>query len=385
LQQETERALQKGYLIMTLEQRVKELRGVLHEMPEVAFKEFKTSAYVAQQLRAAGYAVQTGIGVTGVVGVLDSGKPGPVLALRADMDALRHVVNGKEYVVHSCGHDAHMATMLTVAEEIARCGIKQGRMKVMFQPAEETLSGALFLVKAGVLDDVDVVLGMHLRPIQEARNGQAGSALYHGGGYVLDATIDGLAAHGARPHLGINCAEASSSIVQAINAIHLDPLVPYSVKVTRIQVGGGPPNIIPDKGEMTFDLRAQQDASMDLLIEKTKQAIESGAAAVGARAAVSVRYGAPAAQYSKEIMELAEEAIVATLGREAFVGSISTTGTEDFHYFVKHKPSLKAGYIALGCDLTPGTHHPAMTFNTDALVHGVNILLYMTRKIVSVN
>jgi amidohydrolase len=369
-----------------LASRVQELWDVLHQMPEVAFNEHKTSAYLAQQLLAAGYKVQTGVGgSTGVVGVLDSGKPGPVLALRADMDALMHVVDGKECVIHSCGHDGHMSTILTVAEELARQGVSRGKIKVLFQPAEETLSGALVLIKAGALDDVDVVLGMHLRPSQEARDGQAGSALYHGGGYVLDATLEGAAAHGARPHLGVNCADAAAAVVQAINSIHMDPLVPYSVKVTKIQIGGGPPNIIPDRGEMAFDLRCQLDAPMDQLIEKTKQAILTGAATVGAKATVTVRYGAPAAQYSEEIMALAKEAIVAELGPQGCIGPIYTTGTEDFHYFVKHKPSLKPGYIGLGCGLTPGVHHPGMRFNTAALIHGVNILLYMARKIMTAN
>lgn len=123
---------------MTALSHIKDTWAALHETPEVGFQEVKTAAFLAARLQAAGYQVQTGVGgTTGVIGTLASGGPGPVVALRADMDALAHTVDGKECAIHSCGHDAHSAMVLTVAEEAARLGLASGTLKIIFQPAEE--------------------------------------------------------------------------------------------------------------------------------------------------------------------------------------------------------------------------------------------------------
>lgn len=368
----------------TLDVRVKEIWSKLHTMPEIGFAEFKTSAFLADALKKAGYKTQTGIGGTGVVGLLDSGQPGSTLAIRADMDALAHMVDGKECAIHSCGHDAHSAMVLTVAEHLAARGIRRGRVKIIFQPAEEKLFGALRVIEAGVIDDVDILLGIHLRPGQEAKSGQAVPALYHASSYIVEADIHGLAAHGARPHLGVNVIDAAAAVINAINAIHLDPTVPHSVKTTKMQAGGAALNAIPDKAQMAFDLRCQQNSLMDELIQKVKCAIEAGAASVGAKAVVTVTGGVPAAEYDSGITELAKEAITACLGADGLLEPVLTPGGEDFHFYIKHKSSLKTGYIGLGCDLTPGLHHPAMQFDQNSLINGVNILLYMTDKLIGI-
>jgi len=364
---------------MTLQ--VKEIWEILHQMPEVGFKEFKTSAYLAEQLQKAGFAVRTGVGGTGVIGVLDSGMVGPTLALRADMDALAHTIDNQECAIHSCGHDAHSAMVLTVAQEAAKRGIKQGKLKIIFQPAEEKLTGAPRVIEDGAIDDVDIILGIHLRPIQEARLKQATPALYHGAAYMVEATIKGETAHGARPHLGINAIDGAVAAVNGINAIKTNPVVPASAKVTKLQGGGAALNAIPDKADLAVDLRAQNNQVMEELINKVKRTIEHGAAIVGATADVRITAGCPAAEYDAGLIELAREAIRAVLGEQGLLEPIVTPGAEDFHHYVRKKPGLRAGYIGLGADLTPGLHHPEMKFNPDALPDGVAILTYMVDKI----
>jgi amidohydrolase len=354
----------------------------LHAIPEIGFQEAKTSAYLAAKLKDTGYQVKTGVGKTGVVGTLSSGMPGPVVAVRADMDALGHTIQGKDCAIHSCGHDAHCAMVLTLAQEAARRGLEGGTLKIIFQPAEELLTGATSMIADGVIDDVDVLIGMHLRPIQEARMGQATPALYHGASAVMEANVKGAAAHGARPHLGINVIDAAAAAVNAVNAIRIVPTVPSSVKATKLQAGGAANNAIPDSAYMVFDVRSQDNAVMDELLAKTTQAVVAGAATVGATASVSVKASVPAAQYGKEMIALAREAIVATLGNDGLLDPIITPGGEDFHYYIKHKPSLRVGYVGLGCDLTPGLHHPDMTFKAEALESGVGILLYMVNKLI---
>lgn len=360
--------------------RVEAVYTLLHGIPELGLLEHQTAAFLAQHLKAAGYEVETGIGGTGVIGVLRGEAPGPTLALRADMDALHHIVNGKECAIHSCGHDAHSAMVLCAAELAAKNKLAAGTLKVIFQPAEETLVGALTMIEAGAIADADMIVGIHLRPGQEAKLGQATPALYHGSSYIMEAAIEGITAHGARPHLGVNAIDAAAAVVNAINAIHMNPVTPTSIKVTKLHAGGAALNAIPDKADLAIDIRSQDNGLMDELIKKAQRAIENAAASVGAKAIVTIKGGVPAAEYSNDMIELAREAIVQVLGKQGLLPPITTPGGEDFHFYVKHKPSIKAGYIGLGCDLSPGLHHPEMKFDTAALINGVDILLYIVKK-----
>lgn len=365
-----------------LDKRVKEIFNDLHAIPEIGFQEVKTSKYLAEALTKAGYEVKTGLaGGTGITGMLRSGKPGPTVGLRADIDALAHEIDGKHCAIHSCGHDSHSSIVLTVAEEIMRRGITQGNVKIIFQPAEELLFGALRMVEDGAVDDVDILLGLHLRPAQEAKGGQATPALYHGASYVVEAQIEGLTAHGARPHLGINAIDAAAAVIQAVNAIRINPIVPATAKTTQIQAGGPASNAIPANAKLTFDLRAQENPVMEELIEKVKNAVEFGAKTVGAKGVATVKGGCPAAEYDKEMVALVREAMVEVLGEENVLPEIVTPGGEDFHFYVKKKPSLKTAYFGLGVDLVPGLHSPDMKFNQDFLINGVNILLYAVEKL----
>lgn len=363
-----------------IEQRVREVYAALHAMPEVGFAEHRTAAYLAEAMRAAGYAVATGVGGTGVVATRDGAAPGPVVGLRADMDALPFVIDGKAENRHACGHDAHAAMVVTAAEILAREPLQRGRLKILFQPAEEVLTGALAVIDAGAADDLDMLFGIHLRPIQEARLGQATPALCHGASYVVDALIRGAPAHGARPHLGINAIDAAAAVVGAVNAIRLNPAEAWSVKTTRLQAGGAAANNIPDRAEMVFDLRAQTNTLMEELLAKLKTAVSCAAAASGATAEVTVRGGVPAADYAPEMVETAREAIRAVLGDAGVLAPIVTPGGEDFHFYGQKLPRLCPGYIGLGCDLTPGLHHPEMRFEAGALPGGVEILVEAVRR-----
>jgi amidohydrolase len=366
-----------------LSARVREIYNILHQLPELGFCEEKTASYLAEQLTIAGYQVATGVGGTGVVGQLIGCSTGPTVALRADMDALAHYIDGEETVIHSCGHDAHCAMVLTVAEAVAQSGIHCGVLKIIFQPAEEQLFGAQAMLAAGVIDDVDILLGIHLRPLAEAKMGQATPALYHGASAILEAVLTGVTAHGARPHLGVNVIDAAAAAVNAVNAIHVNPVIPATVKITKLHAGGASLNAIPDRAELAFDLRAQQNDVMVELIAKTVKAVEAAASTVGATAVVTEKGGVPAAQYDESLIELAAEAIRAVLGSQGLLKPLYTPGGEDFHCFVKAKPTLKTGYVGLGVDLLPGLHHPEMCFTVDGLINGVNIFLYMVDKLLT--
>lgn len=354
----------------------------LHAMPEVGFQEKRTSAFVAEMLGQLGFEVATGIAGTGVVGTLKGKHSGPAVGVRADMDALSHTVAGELRNIHSCGHDAHMTMALGLAKVAASRKVEKGTLKLIFQPGEETLFGARKMIEHGVIDDIDHLLGIHLRPAQEASLGQATPALYHGSSYHLEATLTGVSAHGARPHLGVNVIDAAAAVVNAINAIRIDPTVPHSAKVTRLIAGGGANNIIPDKAELALDLRCQSNPLMRELIDKVTRAIETAASTVGAEASVAIKGGVVAAEYSDDMINLAREAIVAVLGEQGLLAPIVTPGADDFHFYAQHKPALKAGFVGLGSSLLPGLHHPEMSFDHAAMQDGIGILSHMVERLV---
>lgn len=368
---------------MTATKNVYELYDALHAIPEVGFEEVKTAAFLAEKLKKAGFAVQTGVGRTGVVGTLRAQSPGPVLGLRADMDALPYVVDGKPCAKHTCGHDAHCAMVLTAALMAAGQGIRKGTLKILFQPSEEPDNGALEVIKDKAIDDMDYLFAMHIRPKQEIRCGQATPAMLHGSCYMLTAAIEGVSAHAGRPHLAVSAVDAAVLATNAINAIHADPNIQNSAKVTMIQSGGNGEalNTIPDRAKMAIDLRAQTNPIMRELIDKVTFAVEQSAAVIGARATVTNLGGVPAAENNEEAVKLAAEAIAEVLGPGNVVPQVVSPGGDDFNYYLQHKPTLKSTYIGLGTDASPGLHHPEMRFTKEAMENGVRIFEYLIRKI----
>jgi amidohydrolase len=359
-------------IVELLKEEVYSIYSHLHSIPEKSWEEQKTSEFIKRKLDEAGFEVKSNINnTTGIIATLKGREKGIVYAVRADMDALMFNINGEETAVHACGHDANSTMALAAAIAIAKKGIKKGTLKMVFQPAEEVLGGAEAMLESGLLSDVDEMVGIHLRPIQEAKLYEATPALSHGASGFMNATIKGLNSHGARPHLGINAIDAGAAVVNAINAIKLNPSVPYSVKTTKFIAGGSAPNVIPDKAEMVFDMRAQTNEAMEELIEKTKQAIINGAKTVGAEVEVEHRGGVPGAAHDAEVVDRTKKAIEKVLGKS--MDPIITPGGEDFHYY-STKGNIKTAYIGLGADLTPGLHNVDMDYNKDAILIGVKII-----------
>ena len=361
-----------------------------HANPELGFQEHKTAAFLAEELRKAGYSVQDKIGDaitpegTGIVGTLKGAEPGPTLALRADMDALPITEEtGLPYasqnagVMHACGHDAHSAMLLFAARAIAATGgIKRGTLKIVFQPAEETLRGARALIASGALADVDEIVGIHVRNNREALVGQATCGVRHGAAWHVKAKIHGLAAHAAWYHKGINVVDAVAAIVNAVNAVHADPNIGHSVKVTQCNTGPGATNIIPDFAEIACDLRAQTNEVMAELQEKTKRAIEAGAATVGATVTFDITGGVPAASFDDDLVESVRESIEAVLGKENTLPPVISPGSEDFHCFGV-EGGIKTAFIGIGADMGTGGHTSTMCIDTSILPNGSKVFAHL--------
>lgn len=356
----------------TLRSKIISIFNDLHNDAEVSMKEYHTTAYVIKKLNELGYSTKTLKNCPGVIGEIGNEKP--VVALRADMDALWQEVDGKYQANHSCGHDAHMTMALGVAMILKqRTEHLKGTVRIIFQPAEETGQGALALCKEGVMEDVNFLYGVHLRPIQEIADGRASSAILHGASQTIEGTIHGEDAHAARPHLGINSIEVAAMIIDQIAQIHINPTIPHSVKMTSLHSGAAA-NIIPGLATFTLDLRAQSNAALDILVEKVKLIIKSIEQASKSKINLSFAQRMTAATVSQEAEKIMADSITAVLGKDKLESPITTTGGDDFHQYKLKYPNLKTTMLGLGCGLKPGLHHPKMTFNQNAMFSGINIL-----------
>lgn len=356
---------------------VEEAFEYLHRNPEIGLQEFRTSEYISGELKKHGYHVVDGVAGTGIIAALGSGVPGPVLGLRADMDALPFVIDGKRVNIHACGHDANSAMVLATARHFGKTGISRGKLVTIFQPAEESLEGASLMLKDGEFKDLEELVGIHLRPVEEAALGEASPAVYHGACHRIRVGFRGTPSHSARPHLGINTIEAAALAIHAVHAVRVDPMVPHSVKATRINSAGPAHNIIPDRTEVVFDLRAQQNGLMEILLDKVTTAIRQSAKSVGAETDIAYVSSVPAAEYDDRMLETARSAIEGVFGQ--VIGPIINPGSEDFHVFTKTL-HLKSAYIGLGADLGPGLHRPDMAFDLKALEYGQEILKNIVLK-----
>lgn len=359
-----------------LEQNIKDTFHYLHEHAEISWEETNTTAYIKNILEENDCEVTTFDDCTGVVGSYGNFDGSvPVVGVRADIDALWQEVDGAFKANHSCGHDAHMAMVLGVLWKFQQGPELKSKVavKFIFQPAEEKGAGALKMVEKGVVDDVDYLFGVHLRPYEETELGRATPVIVHGATKTLNGVIKGEDAHGARPHLTNNAIEIGTEIVNMLGNIHLNPTVPHSVKMTGFHAGGKSENIIPGNATFSIDMRAQNNDAMTELEQEVSRVFD----AINQRYGIDIQTtsnGIAAAKTNDEAIAIMNQAIKDALGEQQADEPLQTPGGDDFHFYTIKKPELKATMLGLGCDLKPGLHHPHMTFNHKALINGVNIL-----------
>jgi amidohydrolase len=353
------------------ENRLLEIFKHLHANPEISWKETETTVYLSRLLQSEGVRSYTFDDCTGLIAEIGSGSP--VVAVRADIDALWQQVNGEFRANHSCGHDAHMSivigAILKLKEEVT-----QGTVRFIFQPAEETGTGALKIVSKGIVDDVDYLFGIHLRPIEEVPFGKITPSVHHGAVAFLNGKVIGDDAHGARPHQAVNAIEVMSSLSRQLNTINFSPFEPYSAKMTRLEAGGQSLNIIPGSGKFGLDVRAQRNK---ILLDLQK-AVEHKIDQISMLYEVKIDYEwmdfTPAAEVSEDAEAFLRKGIIETAGIEALAEPLITPGSDDFHFYTIKRPHIKAAMMGLGSDLAPGLHHPNMTFDRRIIKIGAETL-----------
>lgn len=385
-------------------------RRDFHEHPELGNREVRTSGIIAAYLKSLGIEVQTGVATTGVVGLLKGAKPGPVVALRADMDALpvtervnlpfaskvKAEYNKQEVgVMHACGHDSHMAILMGVANILA--GMKNdlhGTVKFIFQPAEEGAplgekGGAQEMVKQGVMTNpkVDVIFGLHINSQTEV-----GKLVYRPGGTMagvsdMQIIVKGRSAHGAYPWSSVDPVVVSAQIVSSLQSI-----VSRNVNVTEnpavvtvgVIKGGTRFNIIPESVEMDGTLRYFTKADQTLLTENVKRIATKTAEAYGATAEVKIPYSNiyPVTFNDVALTQQMLPTLEATAGSSNVLLRPPVTGAEDFSFYQEKAPGLFffLGGMRKGTDplSAPSHHTPDFYLDESGFTLGVKALCNLT-------
>ena len=392
----------------SLESKVISWRRDFHQNPELGNREFKTADKIAAHLRSLGIEVQTGVAKTGVVGILKGGKPGPVVALRADIDALpvkervnipfasktEGEYNGKTVpVMHACGHDTHIAILMGTAEILASMKSElKGTVKFIFQPAEEgppegEEGGAKLMVKEGVLENpkVDVIFGLHINAQTEV-----GKIKYRTKGTMAASDwftikIKGKQTHGAYPWLGIDPITTAAQIVMGIQTI-----VSRNVNITEsaavISVGqinaGVRSNVIPEELTMTGTIRSLDPKVQDMMHSRLKQVVNSIAESAGASADINISNQTLITYNDPLLTEKMVPTLEATAGKDNVYITPAVTGAEDFSYYQEKIPGL---YFFLGgaprgkpISETAPHHTPDFYIDESGFVLGMKVLSNLT-------
>ena len=399
--------LQSEIIFEGIEQKVIDWRRDIHENPELGNREVRTAALVTKHLESLGMDVQTKVGVTGVIGVLKGGLPGPVIALRADMDALpvlertpvsfaskvKTVYNGSETsVMHACGHDSHVAILMGVAEVLStKQKDLKGTVKFIFQPAEEGApkgeeGGAELMVKEGALKnpDVDVIFGLHINSQIEA-----GKITYRPGGMFagvgdLKITVKGKSSHGADPWSSVDPIVTSAQIIN-----NLQTIISRNVNITRNAAvvtigaihGGNRSNIIPEQVEMLGTVRTLSESDEELIFERIRQIVTKTAEANGAEAIVELPYSShyPVTFNNIDLTAKMLPSLKKTAGESNVLLVPAETGAEDFSFFANEVPGLYfyIGGMPKGQDpKTTASHHtPDFYLEESGFILGVNAMV----------
>ncbi|MBT8335150.1 MAG: amidohydrolase [Gemmatimonadetes bacterium] len=357
-----------------------DIRRDLHRHPELSFQEVRTAGVVASALGSLGLDPRTGIGRTGVVADIVGG-PGPVVALRADMDALpihedadhdyRSTVDG---VMHACGHDAHTAGLIGAARLLVACrdeGSLTGTVRLLFQPSEETVdeegkSGAMRMLEDGALDGVDAVVGLHVGgPLPSGRIFLAPGAIM-GGGEEIVVEVRGRAAHAALPQDGIDAIVlAAQGVVAAQAAVSrcIAPTEPGLVTFGHVR-GGQAANVIADRVVLRGTLRYFQPEVRDALRAAVRGAFE-GLRAQGAEVDVVFRPGYPPVVNDPKATAVVNEALTAHIGRERVLSMSPVLLAEDFAFLAQTVPGV---FLWLGAGLEDPRQHHHPRFDIDEAV-----------------
>ena len=363
---------------------ITEWRHDLHMYPELQYDVHRTAGSVAEKLKAFGCdEVVTGLGRTGVVGIIrgKKGGSGKTIGLRADMDALpieeasdlpyKSTVPGK---MHACGHDGHTAMLLGAARYLAETRNFSGTAVVIFQPAEEGGGGGKAMVDDGLMDRFGIaeVFGMHNYPGMPvgAFGIRPGPMMAAADALTID--IEGVGAHAARPHLGVDTVLVGAQIINALQSVvsrNVDPLKSAVVSICMFHAGNAD-NVIPQTVQLRGTARSLAPEVRDLLEKRLPVVVESTAAAYGAKAKLTYKRGYPVLVNHEKETEFAASVAGQIAGQDKVdTGLPPMMGAEDFSFMLNARPGA---FIWIGNGAGAGLHHPSYNFNDEAIPFGTS-------------
>lgn len=369
----------------------------IHAHPELSYHEEKTAAFVAGVLKGLPLdEIRTGVGGYGVTALLRGDRPGPCVALRADMDALSITENTNcpfasqnPGVMHACGHDAHTAILLGAVHVL--CSMKNeiaGTLKFIFQPSEEMTptGGAPGMIRDGVLENpnVDAIIGLHVWPTLKTGTIGLQAGAVSASSDHLRATIKGVASHGSMPDLGADAIVAASAVIMALQAIISRNLCPRNTAVITIGTikGGDRYNIVPDRVDLDGTVRSFDENDHRKLPQWIERAILSTAAAYGCTAEIDYQTGFPSTMNNAKLVAIGREVIRGVLGDAGVLPDLPVPPTgEDFAFYTQKVP---AAFAWLGCrpecvkpEDMPALHNDKFLPDTKSFAYGVLYLVSM--------
>jgi len=397
-------------MVKNIEPQVIKWRHHLHQNPELSNREFETAKYITKHLQNLGLEVQTGVAITGVVAVLDSGKPGPVVALRADIDGLpvleqnnlpwkstkRGELEGNDVpVMHACGHDTHIAMLMGAAEILVNMKSElRGKVKFIFQPAEEGAprgekGGAELMIEEGVLNNptVDVIFGLHI-----SADTDVGKIRYKEGGTMaavdpFKIVIKGKQAYGAYPWLSVDPITTAAQIIMSLQTIvsREIKLIDEAAVVTIGSIhGGNRSNIIPSEVELVGTIRTLNKAAREHMYEAVPRKVKGIADSMRAEVEVTLPldYNYPITYNDPELTEKMVPTLIRSAGRENVIYSKPVTGAEDFSFFQEKIPGLYMWIGGKPLDISeadaPAHHTPEFYVDDSGMKTGVKLLTDLT-------
>jgi amidohydrolase len=362
-------------------------RRDLHEHPELGFEEHRTAAIVADRLRALGYDVHTGIGQTGVVGVLAGAKPGKTVMLRADMDALPiDEENDVAYRsrtpvhMHACGHDGHVAMLLGAARIVAaRRDEVAGTVCFLFQPAEEGKGGAKAMVDDGVLErfGIERAYGLHLSSAHPAGHVGFREGAFYASSDSIEITVEGKGGHGAAPHLSVDPVYVAAQFVVAVQQVvsrNIDPIEPAVVTIGAIN-GGTTHNVIPSRVRLLGTVRAFDAGVRAKMAERIERVLRGICESSGATYAFEYLWRYPVTSNDVEQTRYVRALAEGVAGSERVDDVPKLMGAEDFSFFAERVPAC---FFTIGSNGGPASswphHHARFDIDESALESGVRMM-----------
>lgn len=385
-------------IIATILPEIRRLRRELHAHPELGYTEFETARRVAAWLEPLpGFSLRKNVAATGIVAVLDAGKTGPCVALRADMDALPITeqtgvahASQRPGLMHACGHDGHTAALVGAALVLARIRDQlRGPVKFLFQPAEEGGAGGKRMIEERALEDppVAAIFGAHNMPTADLQLGEIGlrPGPFMGGGMNFFIDVHGRGGHAAAPHTTIDPIYVGAQIVNALQSLvsrATNPLEPLVVTVGSFHSGTAT-NIVPDSARIEGTARALSPQLLEEIPERLGALVRGIAAAHGATASVEFRPGYPVTVNDARAAAFVAEVAAAAAGRENVRADYAPIlGSEDFSFYLRARPGC---FYFLGTrpadqPEAPLCHSPRFDFNDDALPLAIAMHCELARR-----